>query len=73
MNTDLMFSSKSDNWATPQEFFDKLNDEFHFELDVCATPQNAKCSKYFTPEQDGLAQEWGGALLDEPSLWQRNR
>ena len=27
MNTDLMFSSKTDDWATPQDFYDKLNEE----------------------------------------------
>jgi len=46
MNTDLMFSSKTDMWATPQAFFDKLNEEFHFDLDVCATPENAKCAVF---------------------------
>lgn len=60
MNTDCMFSSKSDLWETPQDFFDELNREFHFNLDVCALPENAKCSCYFTPEQDGLQKNWGG-------------
>ena len=41
--------------ATPQDFFDKLNDEFKFNLDPCATPENAKCEKYFTKEDDGLS------------------
>ena len=58
MNTDIMFSSKTDLWETPQEFFDALDEEFHFELDVCATNENAKCDCYFTREQDGLNQEW---------------
>ena len=52
------FSSKTDEWATPQSFFDKLNDEFHFSLDVCATRENAKCKQFFTVEDDGLAQHW---------------
>ena len=52
-----LFTSNTDLWSTPQDFFDKLNEEFHFELDVCALPENAKCEKYFTPEQDGLKQE----------------
>lgn len=59
MNTKIMFSSASDNWGTPQDFFDKLNAEFGFDLDVCATKENAKCSKYFTKGQDGLNQYWG--------------
>ena len=58
--TSGVFSSTTDLWATPQDFFDKLNEEFHFNLDPCATPDNAKCAKFFTKEQDGLQQEWGG-------------
>lgn len=50
-----MFTSKTDMRATPQDFFDKLNDEFKFNLDPCATPENAKCEKYFTKEDDGLS------------------
>ena len=45
MNTDVMFSSKTDLWETPQEFFDSLNNEFDFDLDVCAMPKNAKCKR----------------------------
>jgi phage N-6-adenine-methyltransferase len=60
MNTDLMFSSASSEWATPQALFDRLNAEYHFELDVCATAVNAKCPRFFTAEQDGLAQDWRG-------------
>ena len=53
-----MVSSKSNEWATPQEFFDNLNKEFGFTLDVAATKENTKCSKYFTVEKDGLLQDW---------------
>jgi len=60
------FSSKTDMHATPQDFFDALNDEFGFETDVCALPENAKCDKYYTPEQDGLAQEWKGVCWMNP-------
>ena len=58
MNTEVMFSSKTDLWETPQDFFDRLNNEFHFTLDVCALPKNAKCAQFYTPEQDGLSQPW---------------
>lgn len=47
-------------WSTPQDLFDMLDDEFHFTLDPCATPENAKCAKYFTVLDDGLNQDWGG-------------
>lgn len=59
MNTEVMFSSQTDQWATPQDFFDKLNEEFHFTLDPCADEFNHKCEKYYTEEQDGLSQSWG--------------
>lgn len=66
MNNALMFSSNTDVWATPQEFFDALDKLFHFTLDVCALPDNAKCERYFTPEQNGLAQEWSGVCWMNP-------
>ena len=66
MNSDVMFSSKTDLWETPQDFFDELNDEFGFDLDACALPENAKCGKYYTPEQDGLLQPWEGVVWCNP-------
>lgn len=66
MNTDVMFSSKSVMWETPQELFDKLDAIHHFTLDVCALPENAKCEKYFTPDDDGLSQEWKGVCWCNP-------
>lgn len=58
MDKSVHFSSKSVEWETPQHFFDELHDEFHFELDVCATQSNAKCSRFFSPEDDGLSKDW---------------
>lgn len=60
------FSSKTDLWATPQDFFDKYNKIYNFDLDVCATHENAKCDRYFTKEDDGLAQEWIGVCWMNP-------
>ena len=54
-----MYSSASGEWATPPEFFAKMNLQYKFTLDVCASPENAKCERYFTKEQNGLAQDWG--------------
>jgi phage N-6-adenine-methyltransferase len=62
MNTDVMFSSKTDEWETPQALFDELNREFGFTLDVCALPENAKCDLFFTPKTDGLSQSWKGHM-----------
>ena len=60
IKTDALFTSNTDEWATPQDFFDSLNAEFHFNLDPCANENNHKCEKYYTKEQDGLSQSWGG-------------
>ena len=56
---DVMFSSKTDDWATPQELFDRLDSRYHFTLDPACTHENAKCARHFTVEEDGLAQDWG--------------
>ncbi|HQE50436.1 MAG TPA: phage N-6-adenine-methyltransferase [Fervidobacterium sp.] len=53
-----MMSSNRDDWETPQKLFDDLNAEFGFTLDPCASHENAKCAKYYTKEDDGLAQSW---------------
>ena len=55
-----MLTSNSCEWETPQDLFDRLNRIFHFTLDVAANDENHKCEKYFTKEQDGLTQNWGG-------------
>lgn len=66
MNKDLMFSSETDMWATPQEFFNQLDKVFRFETDVCALPENAKCQQYYTPDTDGLQQQWTGVCWMNP-------
>ena len=77
MITDGLMSSNTDLWETPQDFFDRLDSEFHFDLDVCALPENAKCKRYFTPTQDGLLQDWRGVCWMNPpygrkiGLWVR--
>jgi phage N-6-adenine-methyltransferase len=59
-------STSSDEWETPQWLFDKLNEQYHFNLDLCATSENHKCDKYFTKEQDGLKQDWKGVCWCNP-------
>lgn len=63
-----LFSSEKQDWCTPQQFFDELDAEFHFVLDAAATHQNSKCKRCFTPEDDGLIQNWdvGGAAYCNP-------
>jgi phage N-6-adenine-methyltransferase len=70
-----MFTSASDEWETPQKFFDALDTVFHFTLDVCASSDNAKCRRYYTKANDGLTKEWSGICWMNPpygreiSLW----
>lgn len=58
-----MMSSNSNEWATPKKLFDDLNREFNFTLDPCATKENAKCSKFFTEEDNGLLQDWSKDIV----------
>jgi phage N-6-adenine-methyltransferase len=61
-----MFTSDDERWGTPQPLFDVLNSEFHFTIDLAALPSNAKCSLYYTPEQNGLLQDWHGVCWLNP-------
>ena len=70
MNKEVMFSSATGVWATPQDFFDSLDAEFNFTLDPCVNDENHKCEKYFTEAEDGLAQDWGGLQgILQSALW----
>lgn len=60
------YSSATDLWGTPPAFYRLLYSEFRFTLDVCAIPANAKCERFFSPEEDGLAQPWSGACFMTP-------
>ena len=60
MNTDVVFQKNSAEWETPQQLFDALDLLYHFDLDVCATPENAKCESFFTKEDDAFTKNWGG-------------
>lgn len=60
------YSSATDEWATPQALYDQLHEEFCFDLDVCALDTSAKCERYYTPETDGLNQEWRGTCWMNP-------
>lgn len=63
MVNEAMFSSASEEWETPKWLFDELDNEFHFNLDPCASRGNAKCERYFTKEDDGLTQDWEGIVF----------
>lgn len=66
MNNKLMFSSNTDLWETPRNFYERLNKVFRFGVDVCAVPENAKCAKFYTPDKNGLEQEWHGVCWMNP-------
>ena len=66
MNRDLMFSSEKDDWETPQDLFDKYDSIFHFDLDVCASDRNKKCSVFFSKEDDCRKHEWFGKVWMNP-------
>jgi len=70
------FESGRQDYETPESIFNPLNEEFNFDLDVCATSENAKCKKYFTTENNGLTQKWTGTCWMNPpfkdvGLWVR--
>lgn len=61
-----LFTSTTDEWPTPQDLFDTLNDEFRFDLDPCADATNAKCERFYTRDDDGLDQDWTGTVFMNP-------
>lgn len=63
---EVIYKSTSCEWSTPPEFFEKINAHYHFDLDVCATPENAKCPKYFTEQDNALVQDWDGVCWMNP-------
>jgi phage N-6-adenine-methyltransferase len=69
-----LMTSKSSLWRTPQWLFDKLDREFHFELDACADADNTLCAYYYDEETDGLQQAWYGNVYcnfpyDNAAAW----
>lgn len=60
------YSSATEEWETPQDFFDELNQTFHFDLDACASHANTKCERYFTKGDNALEQDWSGTVWMNP-------
>ena len=63
INKEVLFSSDKTEWETPKDYFNELNEEFHFTLDAAASDFNHKCDKYFTIDDNGLEQDWGGEVV----------
>ena len=59
----VMFSSKSNDWETPADFYSQLDAEFGFTLDPCASQASAKCSSFYTADDDGLSKNWEGQTV----------
>ena len=66
MTNKVHFMSQRQDWESPQYLFDGLNAEFGFDRDLCATPENAKCREFFTPDDDALVQRWEGVCWMNP-------
>lgn len=62
----VILPPKTVEWETPQDLFERLNAKYQFDLDVCATAENAKCERFYTREDDGLAQPWIGRCWCNP-------
>lgn len=62
----VLFSSNKNYWETPQKLFDKLNKKYHFEIDLAASKENAKCKKFYTEKDDALSKKWHGVCWCNP-------
>lgn len=58
-----LLSTGKDDWETPKDFYEKLDDEFHFTLDPCCTHESAKCERHYTKDDDGLSKDWSGEIV----------
>lgn len=61
--TKTMFSSATEEWGTPPDLFDKLDQTYHFTLDAAASPENFKCEKYYSKTNNGLTRSWKGEVV----------
>lgn len=71
MDNALHFSAQTCVWSTPDDLFKQIDAEFKFTLDACALPENAKCKRFFSPDDDGLLQPWSGTVWCNPPYGNR--
>lgn len=62
-NIGVHFTSNSDEWTTPDEFFQRLDKWYNFTLDPCCRKETAKCAKFYTKEDDGLSKDWSNEVV----------
>jgi len=67
------FKHSRQDWETPSSIFNPLNKEFNFDIDVCATSKNTKCSKFFSVEENGLEQAWKGVCWMNPPFGEQSK
>ena len=60
---EVHFSSKSNEWNTPEDLYNTLNNEFNFTLDPCTNGENNKCDKFYTEKENGLTQDWSKDIV----------
>ncbi len=63
INKKACFTSNSDEWATPIQLFNDLNNIYHFTLDPCASLLNHKCDNYFTIDDNGILKDWSNNVV----------
>lgn len=63
---EVMYKSENQNWETPDALFNKLDAYYHFDIDVCASDSNHKCTKYWTEEDDCFTKTWEGTCWMNP-------
>jgi site-specific DNA-methyltransferase (adenine-specific) len=63
----VLYRSRTCEWSTPRDLFARLNARYGpFDLDPCATPENATCARFYTAAEDGLARPWAGRVFCNP-------
>jgi len=59
----VFLSSQTVEWSTDEVFFEQVNREFNFTVDVAADSTNAKCERFYDIDSDGLMQNWDGETV----------
>ena len=65
------FDSHKQEWETPSDFFNRLNCEFHFDIDLAADAKNTKCPTFYTSKDNALRLPWHGTCWLNPPYGKR--